>query len=115
MTSRVEDIAKITHQTNKAWCEYLGDNSQVDWEDAPDWQRKSAINGVMFHLQNPDAGDEASHNSWLAEKMKDGWKYGPVKDVDKKEHPCYVAFNELPKEQQFKDKLFRTIVHAATI
>ena len=35
-----EDIARVAHQVNKAYCEALGDTSQPDWENAPDWQKK---------------------------------------------------------------------------
>lgn len=110
-----ETIAKICHQVNKAWCEYNGDDSQPNWEEAPDWARTSAINGVQFHRENPNAGDAASHNSWMKEKVAEGWVYGEVKDPDAKPptHPCIVPFEELPREQQFKDRLFRTVVHAA--
>lgn len=107
-----EQVAKVAHEVNRAYCQSIGDNSQPAWEDAPEWQRKSAIDGVSFHVKNPDAGPEASHESWLACKKADGWKYGAVKDPSKKEHPCYVPFNELPKEQQAKDYLFRAVVHS---
>lgn len=108
----IAEVAMICHEANRAYCAAIGDNSQPLWEEAPDWQRDSACLGVEFHLSNPDAGDEASHNNWLADKEKDGWKYGPVKDPSKKEHPCFVPFNQLPPEQQAKDRLFRSIVHA---
>jgi len=104
------DIACICHQVNKAYCEALRDFSQVDWHCAPDWQRASAINGVNFHLINPDAGPEHSHNEWLKEKTADGWKYGPTKNEVTKEHPCFVPYDELPPEQQMKDKLFISTV-----
>lgn len=107
-----EQIARICHEANRVWCSYLGDDTQPSWEEAPDWQKTSAINGVAFHQDNPDAGDAASHESWLAEKMADGWIYGLDKDPKEKTHPCCCPFDELPKEQQFKDTLFRTIVHA---
>lgn len=107
----VVGIARVAHEVNRAYCEALGDHSQPVWEDAPDWQRASAIKGVLFHMHNPDAGPEASHECWLAEKERDGWKYGPVKDPKKKEHPCFVPFKELPVEQQAKGYLFRTVVH----
>lgn len=106
-------IARITHSVNRAWCQYNGDDSQPSWDEAPEWQRKSAINGVRFHAFNPDADDSASHDAWLREKEADGWVYGEVKDPEAKTHPCFVPFYQLPKEQQFKDRLFRTIVHAA--
>lgn len=115
MSEPIENqIARIAHEVNRAWCEFNGDMSQPRWEEAPDWQRESAVNGVQFHIANPDAGDSASHDSWMAEKVASGWVYGPVKDPDAKVHPCIVPFEQLPKEQQFKDRLFRTIVHAAS-
>lgn len=70
------------------------------------------MNGVKFHLENPDAGTDDSHNSWLKEKEESGWKYGPVKDAEKKEHPCFVPYEELPDSQKSKDYLFRGIVHS---
>lgn len=109
---KAEQIAKICHETNRAYCQTIGDNSQLAWEESPEWQRQSAINGVKYHLKNPDAKPSDSHNSWLQEKRETGWKYGPVKDVEKKEHPCFVEYEELPVEQQKKDYLFKAIVDA---
>ena len=105
-------IAKICHEANKALCETQGDNSQPSWAEAPSWQKDSAFNGVRFHKDNPDADASASHENWLKEKEADGWKYGLVKDPEKKEHPCCVPFEELPTEQQVKDHLFKAIVRA---
>lgn len=90
----------------------LGDNSQLPWEEAPNWQIESAVNGVLFHRANPQAGDDASHQSWMAEKIAGGWVYGPEKDEVKKTHPCIVPFDSLPRDQQVKDALFRAVVHA---
>lgn len=108
---RILRIAKTAHEINRAYCASLGDLSQPAWEDAPDWQRSSAIDGVKFHLANLLAGPDQSHNNWLAEKQAAGWKYGPVKDPERKEHPCFVPYDQLPKEQQAKDYLFRATVH----
>jgi hypothetical protein len=105
-------IAKVCHEANRAYCQTIGDDSQPAWEQAPDWQRSSAIDGVKFHLANPTAGDSASHENWMKEKLHGGWKYGPVKNPEAKEHHCLVPFDQLPPEQQAKDRLFRAIVHA---
>jgi hypothetical protein len=107
-----EGVARICHEVNRAYCEALGDHSQPSWEDAPEWQRDSAVAGVRFHMSNPEAGPEASHESWLSQKVVDGWEYGEVKDVEKKTHPCIVDFTKLPREQQAKDYIFRAVVHA---
>lgn len=108
----VLELAKVAHEANRAYCANLGDYSQQEWEAAPEWQRTSACMGVMFHLENPEAGDAASHESWLKQKQLDGWVYGAVKDPQNKIHPCMVPFTALPPEQQKKDALFRAIVHA---
>lgn len=108
----VEHIAKICHEANKALCETQGDQSQLPWDQSPQWQIDSALKGVQFHLDNPNAGTDDSHNSWLKEKEETGWKYGPIKDPEKKEHPCFVPYEQLPADQQAKDYLFRGIVHS---
>lgn len=107
------DIARICHEANAALCQAFGDNSQPSWDQAPQWQRDSALIGVSLHLGNPDLGPQASHESWMANKLEAGWHYGPVKDPELKTHPCIVAFDQLPAEQQAKDFVFRAIVHAA--
>jgi hypothetical protein len=109
-----DQIAKICHEANRAYCEALGDASQVPWASAPEWQKSSAVNGVQFHMSNPGATPENSHESWLDQKRAEGWKFGPVKDPDKKEHPCFVPYGELPIEQRAKDYIFRGIIHACT-
>ena len=45
---KVEQIAQVAHEINQAYCEALGDNSQTSWEDAPQWQKESAVLGVKI-------------------------------------------------------------------
>jgi len=106
-----EEIAKIAHEINREYCKALGDFSQLPWDNAPDWQKNSAISGVKMHIKKPEAGPEESHQSWMDQKIKEGWKFGEIKDEEEKTHPCIVEFNKLPKEQQAKDFIFRAIVH----
>ena len=108
----IEDVAEACHNINRAYCQAIGDDSQPTWADAPEWQKSSAINGVKFHLENPSASPSASHDSWLAQKVAEGWVYGEVKDAEKKTHPCCVSYDDLPKEQKAKDYLFKQTVHS---
>lgn len=101
---KIEACAHAAHEANRAYCRAIGDNSQLPWDEAPEWQRSSAINGVVGALTGNTP--EQSHEGWLAEKAATGWKYGPVKDPAKKEHPCFVPYAELPPEQREKDNLF---------
>jgi hypothetical protein len=105
----IEAIARVAHETNRAYCQSLGDHSQPAWQDAPGWQKESARMGVDLHLSG-DFGPEASHVAWMQQKLDEGWSYGPVKDPEKKEHPCMVPFADLPREQQAKDYIFRAVV-----
>lgn len=106
------NIAQVAHEINKAFCASIGDDSQPEWADAPEWQKNSAIKGVEFHLANPDASPAASHESWLKQKEEEGWKYGPVKNPNTKEHPCFVPYDQLPVEQRSKDYLFKQVIHS---
>lgn len=111
-------IARVCHEANRAYCQSIGDDSQQAWDAAPEWQRISAIMGVEFHLAAHAKGEKpsasASHDSWLEEKRQDGWKFGAVKDAEKKEHPCFVPYNELPISQRRKDFLFGAVVESLT-
>lgn len=108
----LEAIARTAHEVNRSYCLSLGDTSQPSWEDAPDWQKDSAIKGVTFLRMSPNAGVVAIHHNWVMEKVLDGWVQGPVKDAHAKQHPCLVPFESLPKEQQAKDYLFVGTVRA---
>ena len=105
-----EQIAEVAHETNRAYCHTIGDDSQMPWDGAPQWQKDSSIRGVKLSIDNPDAPVPAQHEAWLKDKYADGWKYGEVKDSDKKEHPCCVPYEELPIKQRIKDALFVGVV-----
>lgn len=112
----VEQIAQVCHEANRAYCITLGDFSQKVWSEAEPWQQESAIKGVQYRLDAHARGEtpppDAQHNAWLADKERTGWRYGPVKDASKREHPCCVPYQELPVEQRLKDYLFVGIVTA---
>lgn len=108
--TQIEATARAAHEANRAWCLAYGDDSQLPWDEAPEWQRTSAMHGVRGVLAGN--GPEQSHESWLEEKLRTGWKYGPVKDPEKKEHPCFVPYAELPPEQKAKDQVFVGVVRA---
>jgi hypothetical protein len=109
-----QEIARVCHEANRAYCMCIGDDSQPLWGDAPGWQKESAVNGVLFHWENPNSLPCDSHAEWLREKVAAGWKHGPVKDARLREHPCCVPYDQLPEEQRTKDALFIAIVQALT-
>jgi hypothetical protein len=106
----IQAAARAAHEANRAWCLSHGDTSQVAWDDAPEWQRSSAIKGVEGVLAGN--GPRESHAGWLAEKEATGWTYGPVKDPVAKTHPCMVPYDQLPPEQRAKDGIFVAVAQA---
>ena len=107
-----EQIARVCHETNRAFCETIGDNTQKPWAEAERWQRESAIQGVTFAISTPDAPASAQHDAWLKDKTAAGWVFGEVKDAAAKTHPCCVPYEQLPVEQRLKDYLFKAVVSA---
>jgi len=110
-TEKLEAMARAAHEANRAYCIALGDTSQPPWESAPEWQRKSAIEGARAAL-DPSQTPEKSHEGWMAQKIEDGWSWGPVKDPDAKTHPCLVPYDQLPAEQRAKDSIFLAVTRA---
>jgi hypothetical protein len=109
---QILNIAAVCHEANRMYCLTIGDTSQPDWMQAPEWQRSSAITGVEKIATGATTRPEQSHESWYAEKDANGWVYGDAKDAEAKTHPCMVPFAALSPEQQMKDKLFFAIASA---
>lgn len=106
----IEIAAQAAHEVNRAYCAALGDYTADPWAYAENSHKDSMIAGVRNSLENPNP--RASHAGWLRHKVIDGWKHGPVKDPEKKEHPCMVPYEKLPHAQKAKDFLFLCTVHA---
>lgn len=107
---KTDQIARIAHEINRAYCASIGDTSVAPWEAADESQRSSVMAGVEMHLKNPDVSPEQSHEAWLASKVADGWTYAAIKDPVAKTHPCVMPYADLPVEQRAKDHLFKAVV-----
>lgn len=110
MRREIEEIAIVAHEVNRAYCIACGDISHVAWEHTSDETKDSVIAGVEFKLDNHNATPEESHNSWFKFKIEHGWVFGEEKSTSSKTHPCLVAYEDLPTEQQAKDHIFHAIV-----
>ena len=47
---------------------------------------------------------EASHIVWMEGKIRDGWKYGPVTDKEKKIHNCLLPYSQLSELDKESDR-----------
>lgn len=108
----VDSIARVAHEVIRAYSTAIGEDPPPAWEEAPQWQHDTMCNGVRFLLVDPAATPEDTHNSWMAQKLAEGWVYGTVKDVELKRHPCIMPYQSLPDYQRIKDHLFSAVVRA---
>lgn len=110
---RLGDVARVCHEANRGMCAALGDESQLPWDEAPDWQRESCIAGVRAIWENCELTPMQLHEQWAERKRAEGWVYGDVKDAEAKTHPCLVDdYYQLPVEQRAKDNIFRAVALA---
>ena len=47
---------------------------------------------------------ENTHEVWAAQRIKDGWTYGPKRDDIKKQHQCLVPYDQLPESEKVYDR-----------
>ena len=107
---KIEHIAEIAHEANRAYQRIQGEIVNFPWENLSQQMRDSIVDGVngVLHGNTP----RESHENWLKFKEQAGWKYGDVKDFSTKTHPCFVAYDDLPEDQRIKDDLFTSVVMA---
>lgn len=106
-------IARVCHAANKAFSAEHNDFTQRDWYDVDDEMKASYCKGVEENL-NKKLTPRQHHEQWMETKIKDGWKWGKVKNEFIKEHPSIVPYDDLPFSEKQKDRLFAAIVEALT-
>ncbi len=47
---------------------------------------------------------ENVHDIWAANRMSEGWAYGPQRDDQRKLHPCLVPYGALPESERKYDR-----------
>ena len=44
------------------------------------------------------------HDVWAESRINDGWRYGPERNDERKEHPCLVEYEQLPDSERAYDR-----------
>jgi hypothetical protein len=112
LVGAAEVAARAAHEANRIICKVAGEDLHDPWAIAGKWQRDSSDACVLAILRNPKMTPEECHRRWTRDRLDGGWKYGPIKDVGLKIHPCLVPYDELPVHQKAKDEMFALVVRA---
>jgi len=58
---------------------------------------------------------ENAHDVWAKQRLADGWRYGPTRSDNKKEHPCLIPYGELPESEKEYDRTMAAATLKAVI
>jgi len=47
---------------------------------------------------------ENAHDLWAAQRLAQGWRFGPQRDDTQKLHPCLVPYADLPDSEKEYDR-----------
>ncbi len=64
-------------------------------------------------LRSNDA--EKLHQDWVEAYEKNGWRYGPERDVEKRTHPDMVPYDQLGQLERDKDAVFVSLCEIARL
>ena len=72
-----------------------------DMAIATDWDTPT----LEFSPEEVEFLAEMEHERWVEERLRGGWKPGPVKNIEKKISDLLVPWNDLPEEEKDKDRI----------
>lgn len=66
--------------------------------DTSDIQLPEELNSLL------EAMAKNVHEIWAQERMNQGWTYGEKRNDVLKQHPCLIAYEDLPEEEKVYDR-----------
>jgi len=46
-----------------------------------------------------------THELWAQQRLRDGWRYGPQRNDERKEHPMLRPYDEIPESEKVYDRI----------
>ncbi|KPA16071.1 hypothetical protein MHK_003699 [Candidatus Magnetomorum sp. HK-1] len=112
---KTEEIARVCHQTIKAYRETINDKkTYLEWKQTTQEQKKSAYDLVNFVAENiKTVTVEDVHDFRRKRKKEKGWKIGETKNYELKTDPLLeTEYENLSADDKRKAELFLNIVKA---
>ena len=51
-----------------------------------------------------EALSKNTHEVWAQERMAQGWRFGPERNDQRKEHPSLIPYEQLPEKEKVYDR-----------
>jgi hypothetical protein len=86
------------------------------WPDRDEAFRTQFL-GVIEMMCGParKTSPEELHDDWVRAYEAMDWRYGPVRDPERKTHPDMVPFDQLEQREQDKDAVFVALCEIARL
>src|SRR4051812_48275708 len=78
------------------------DNSKLKYSPRPLDTKAVALPREIIELTEQLARN--THENWSRQRLAEGWRYGPVRDDARKEHPSLVPYEELSESEKQYDR-----------
>ena len=78
-------------------------NDQVTYKPSPICAEEVRLPPQLLPLTERLA--ENAHDLWAAQRLSQGWTYGPHRDDTHKHHPCLVPYGQLTESEKEYDRL----------
>jgi hypothetical protein len=100
-----EELPEDLKESNRAQAEHIRVKLETIGCDiiiTTDWEPSI----FKFSPEEVELMAKMEHERFVKERLRAGWKIGPVKDIQKKISPTLIPWEELPDEEKEKDRMF---------
>lgn len=90
---------------NPVYCSHSDEEKGIStggYQPAPLDTRDVVLDAGLRELLESLA--KQAHEAWAQMRLAEGWRFGPRRDEQRKEHPCLVPYEDLPESEKDVDR-----------
>ncbi len=104
-------IARVAHESLRAYCARVADTPPDDWTQVGS-EHRVMLDALVRHLAaSPSCTPEDFHERWRAGMARQGWRHGDYRSVTRLTHPHMVPFDQLSARYRSKQALLFAVIH----
>lgn len=111
-SSFLDKVARVAHEACRVWTKCNDMPTPPSWDSLETFTKDRIRKGAKMYLDDSGVAASALHEMWVTEMLGEGWRSGPVRDLEKKTSPMLVPYDKLPLKEQVKDHIFKGVVES---